>query len=169
MIAATVHARARAVLGRAVVHDERALDSLDDLADRHVLGVDLEAHAAAHAAQALDDTRLDQAVLDRTGKRIGHVHGFGGSADRQKTVLTFRQHGKHAQGVVGLPGDIHLFSLQANGGRAADAHAAAQRRGATNERSSRFRVRPVIYTVSLSGAGDAQHMEGFRPPCACSL
>ena len=114
MIAAFIHARAYPVLRRAIVHDERALDRLDDLTNRHIFGVDFKPHAAADTAQALDNPRLHQTVLNGAGKRIRHIHRLGGRTHGQKAILAFRQHGKHAQGIVGLAGDVHLFSLRVN-------------------------------------------------------
>ena len=102
--------RAVAALGAAVVHDERALHRLNNLLDRHFGRIDLEAHAAVNAAQALDNARVHQAVLDRAGKRIGDLVLLGGDPDRHERALVFDEHGQHTQRIIGLPRYIHRSS-----------------------------------------------------------
>ena len=68
MIAARAHARTVTIGRGAIVHNHRTLNGLDDLADGDIVGADLKTHAAMDATQALDNTGLNQTMLDRTGK-----------------------------------------------------------------------------------------------------
>ena len=103
-------ARAVAALGAAVVHDERALHRLDDLSDRHLGRIDLETHAAVDTAQALDDARVHQAVLDRPGKRVRNLVLLGSDPDRHERTLVLDEHRQHTQRIIGLPRYIHRSS-----------------------------------------------------------
>ena len=113
VIAAALHTRAHALIGGAVVHDERALHGLDDLANGDLGRLEAQAHTAAHATQALHDAGLNQTVLNRASERIRDIHRLGGGTDRQKALVTFGKHRQHSEGVIGFAGDIHLNKLLA--------------------------------------------------------
>ena len=108
MIAARAHARTVSVGGRAIIHNHGALNGLDDLADSNVVRADLEAHTAVDSTQALHNTGLDQAVLNRAGKRIRHIDLFGSSANRKQPLRVLGKHRQHAQGIISLPRYVHF-------------------------------------------------------------
>ena len=83
-----------------VIDDGRGMDRQDAM-------LCLEAHATMNTAKALHDTCLHQAVLNGTGKRVGHVYLLRSGPNRQKIILAIRKHSQHAKSVIGLPRDIH--------------------------------------------------------------
>ena len=108
MIAARAHARTVTIGGGAVVHNHRALNGLDDLADSDVVRTDLETHATVDATQALHNTGLDQTMLNRTGKRIRDIDLFGSGANRKQTLRILSKHRQHTKGVISLPRYVHF-------------------------------------------------------------
>ena len=94
--------------GGAVVHNHRALNGLDDLADSDVVRTDLETHATVDATQALHNTGLDQTMLNRTGKRIRDIDLFGSGANRKQTLRILSKHRQHTKGVISLPRYVHF-------------------------------------------------------------
>ena len=58
-IAARAHARTVTIGRGAIVHNHRALNGLDDLADSNIVRTDLETHATVDATQALHNTGLN--------------------------------------------------------------------------------------------------------------
>ena len=108
MIAARAHARTVTIGGGAIVHNHRALNGLDDLADSDVVRTDLETHATVDATQALHNTGLDQTMLNRTGKRIRDIDLFGSGANRKQTLRILGKHRQHTKGVISLPRYVHF-------------------------------------------------------------
>ena len=108
MIAARAHARTVTIGRGAIVHNHRALNGLDDLADSDVVRTDLETHATVDATQALHNTGLDQTVLNRAGKRIRDIDLFGSGANRKQTLRILSKHRQHSKGVISLPRYVHF-------------------------------------------------------------
>ena len=108
MIAARAHARTVTIGRSAIVHNHRALNGLDDLADSNIVRTDLETHATVDATQALHNTGLDQTMLNRTGKRIRDIDLFGSGANRKQTLRILSKHRQHTKGVISLPRYVHF-------------------------------------------------------------
>ena len=108
MIAARAHACTVAIGCGAIIHNHRALNGLDDLTNGDVVRTDLKTHAAMDATQALHDASLNQAMLNRTRERIGHVDLFGGGANRKQTLRVLGKHREHAKGIVSLSRYVHF-------------------------------------------------------------
>ena len=108
MIAARAHARTVAIGRGAIVHNHGALNGLYDLTDRDIVGAYLKAHAAMNTTQALHNAGLNQAMLNRTGKRIRNIDLFGSSANRKQPLRLLGKHRKHAKGIISLPRYVHV-------------------------------------------------------------
>ena len=108
MIAARAHARTVAIGRGAIIHNHGALNGLYDLTDRDIVGAHLKAHAAMNTTQALHNAGLNQAVLNRTGKRIRNIDLFGSSANRKQPLRLLGKHRKHAKGIISLPRYVHV-------------------------------------------------------------